>query len=122
MSSMDNVGYFACHIKQFSLSSHDTASLLLYSDGMFHCISGASFCLDESEKPVITGTLGDKISNIVLIQVNWADVLGSIYVSLMMLKVPQGCWEIFCWQLLTLSPTQSHPQQTMSIHFSEMPI
>jgi hypothetical protein len=80
MSSTDNVGYFACHIKQFILSSHDTASLILYSDGMFHVISGASFCLDESEKPVVTGTLGDKISNIVLIQVNRADVLGSIYI------------------------------------------
>jgi len=62
------------------LSSHDTAGLLLYSDGMFHVFSGASFCLDESEKPVVTGTLGDKISNIVPIQVNPADVFGSIYV------------------------------------------
>jgi hypothetical protein len=47
---------------------------------MFHVFSGASFCLDEFEKPVVTGTLGDKISNIVPIQVNPADVLGSIYV------------------------------------------
>jgi hypothetical protein len=41
---------------------------------MFHVFSGALFCLDESEKPVVTGTLGDKISNIVPIQVNPADV------------------------------------------------
>ena len=47
---------------------------------MFHVFSGASFCLDESEKPVVTGTLGDKILNIVPIQVNPADVFGSIYV------------------------------------------
>jgi hypothetical protein len=68
----------SANIKQFILSSLDTASLLLYSDGMFHVISGASFCLDESEKPVVTGTLGDKISNIVPIQAKLADVLGSI--------------------------------------------
>ncbi len=70
----------SANIKQFILSSHDTAGLLLYYDGMFHVISGASFCLDASEKPVVTGTLGDKILNIVLIQVDLADVLGSIYV------------------------------------------
>jgi hypothetical protein len=68
----------SANIKQFILSSLDTASLLLYSDGMFHVISGASFCLDESEKPVVTCTLGDKISNIVPIQAKLADVLGSI--------------------------------------------
>jgi hypothetical protein len=43
-------------------------------------ISGTSFCLDESENPVVTGTLGDKISNIVLIQATPADALGSVYV------------------------------------------
>jgi hypothetical protein len=68
------------NIKQFILSSHDTAGLLLYSDGTFHVISGALFYLDESEKLVVTGTLGDKISNIVPIQANPADVLGSVYV------------------------------------------
>jgi hypothetical protein len=70
----------SANIKQFILSSHDTASLLLYSNGTFHVISGASFYLDESEKPIVTGTLGDKILNIVPIQVNPSDVLGSIYV------------------------------------------
>jgi hypothetical protein len=70
----------SANIKQFILSSHDTAGLLLYSDGMFHVISSASFCLDKSKKPVVTGTLGDKISNIVLIQAKPEDVLGSIYV------------------------------------------
>ncbi len=70
----------SANIKQFILSSHDTAGLLLYSDGLFHVISGALFCLHASEKPVVTATLGDKILNIVLIQVDPADVLGSIYV------------------------------------------
>jgi hypothetical protein len=70
----------SANIKQFILSSHDTAGLLLYSNGTFHFISGASFCLDESEKPVVTGTLGDKILNIVPIQVDPSDVLGSVYV------------------------------------------
>jgi hypothetical protein len=70
----------SANIKQFISSSHDTAGLLLYSKGMFHVISGASFCLDASEKLVVTGTLRDKILNIVPLQVDLADVLGSIYV------------------------------------------